>query len=109
MKKLVLIFSLFAFSATPLLNAANLTTVIEFSSVHPGDHSNLKELTAYKVTQVGGTAWSKAPVTAYYDKSANELHVGKLFFSVTKNPAYGQEKDGRSEFKYVAGGYYFNV
>lgn len=68
-----------------------------------------REITVYQIKQVGGRAWSKMAVSATYDSEANTIKVGKFTYSVTKNLAYGQSDDARGEFKYVAGGYYFNL
>ena len=68
-----------------------------------------REITVYQIKQVGGRAWSKTAVSATYDSEANTIKVGKFTYSVTKNLAYGQSDDARGEFKYVAGGYYFNL
>lgn len=67
------------------------------------------EITVYLIKQVGGRAWSKSAVSATYDRETNTIKVGKFTYSVTKNLAYGQSDDARGEFKYVAGGYYFNL
>ena len=73
-----------------------------------------RPITVYKVVQVGGNAWSKSAVSAYYSASENCIYVNEgrrknQYYSVSENRAYGQEKDGRAEYRYYAGGYYFNL
>lgn len=67
------------------------------------------EITVYLVKQVGGRAWSKSAVTAIYDSKEKTIKVGKFTYSINKNLAYGQSDDGRGEYMYVAGDYYFNL
>lgn len=77
----------------------------------PGD---AQPITVYKVVQVGGSAWSTSPVSAYYSSSENCIYVSEgrrknQPYTINENRAYGQPNDGRAEYRYVAGGYYFNL
>ncbi len=70
-------------------------------------------ITVYKVVQVGGT-WSRSPKSAYYSRSENCIYITEGSrknqpYTVTENRAYGQSNDGRAEYQYTAGGYYFNL
>lgn len=74
---------------------------------------NLPSITVYKIIGVNATC----TFTAKYSASENYIYVYErksgrsLWFSYTifNNRAYGQENDGRSSFRYVAGDYYFNL
>lgn len=73
-----------------------------------------RSITVYKVVQVGGNAWSTSAYSAYYSRSENCIYITEgrrqnQPYSVYENRAYGQSKDGRAEYRYTAGGYYFNL
>ena len=113
MKKLLLILALFMGSTSisvPYIQAAESS----YSSNNslPED---ARPITVYLVQQLrGGNAWSSSPKSAYYSASENRIYVNEGSrknqpYKVSENPAYGQEKDGRAEYRYTAGGYYFDL
>ena len=112
MKKIFLICVLLAGTsvATTLpLSAAESTYFA--SNELPNDAS---PITVYKVVQVGGNSWSNSPKSAYYSRSENCIYVKEgrrenQPYTITENRAYGQSNDGRAEYRYTAGGYYFNL
>lgn len=112
MKNLLLIFA-FILSSTyvsvPYLQAAESS----YSSINslPED---ARPITVYLVKQVGGYAWSNSPKSAYYSASENRIYIDEGSrknqpYTVYENRAYGQERDGRAEYRYTAGDYYFNL
>lgn len=106
MKKVIIIL------AAIICLSANANGSMRYSTdsyIHNASITAGTEITVYQMKQVGGQAWSKTAVTATYDSEANTIKVGKFTYSVTNNLAYGQSDDARGEFKYVAGGYYFNL
>lgn len=73
-----------------------------------------RTITVYKIVQVGGNAWSNNAKSAYYSRSENCIYIDEgqrknQPYTVTNNRAYGQSNDGRAEYQYTAGGYYFNL
>lgn len=112
MKKLLLIFALLmggnSFTAPYLLASES-----SYSSENrlPDD---AKPITVYLIKQVGGNAWSNNPKSAYYSASENRIYISEgnrknQPYTVHENRAYGQDKDGRADYRYTAGGYYFNL
>lgn len=81
----------------------------ESSSCVVASASAQQSITVYLIKQVGGNAWSTTSYKAIYDSDANTITVGKFTYNIHENRAYGQENDGRSEYRYVAGNYYFNL
>lgn len=95
----------------PSVNATQTVSTAYYTHPLPDD---AVKLTVYKVVQVGGNAWSTSPKDAYYSASENRIYVteGKRVnqpYNVTQNRAYGQDQDGRAEYRYTAGSYYFNL
>lgn len=75
--------------------------------------ADARSITVYKLVQLGNK-WSSSAKSAYYSASENCIYVneGKRKnqpYTVTKNPAYGQEGDYRAQYYYTAAGYYFNL
>lgn len=73
-----------------------------------------RELTVYSLVHISGTAWSSSPKSAYFSRSTNciyvtENNIKNIPYDVHENRAYGQDNDGRAAYRYVAGGYYFNL
>lgn len=73
-----------------------------------------RSITVYKVVKVGGNAWSSSPVSAIYSRSENSIYVNEgrrqnQPYTISANPAYKQQNDGRGEFRYRAGDYFFNL
>lgn len=111
MKKIILVCAL-------LLGGGVVTTVPVFASQSSVSASrelpaDARPITVYKVVQVGGT-WSTSSKSAYYSASENCIYVneGKRKnqpYTVSKNLAYGQSDDGRANYHYTAGGYYFDL
>lgn len=111
MKKVVLIFALVIGGLLPSLPVWAAETAYSTSRDLPDD---ARYITVYKVVQVGGNAWSTSSIGAYYSASENCIYVDEgarknQSYSVMENRAYGQSNDGRAEFRYEAGGYYFNL
>ena len=74
--------------------------------------ANTWEITVHYIKQVGGDAWSDATYTATYNPDYGqygEITVKGMSYTVRKNMAYGQDRDGRAPYMYVAGDYYFNL
>lgn len=72
--------------------------------------SELVKIQVYEFVRVGANgAYSRRTVNALYDASAQTIIVGKQPYTIHSNPAYGQENDYRSEYRYHAGNYYFNL
>ena len=112
MKKILLIFALLAGASV----ATSLPAVAAESTYSAGKElpDDARSITVYKVVQVGGNAWSNSPKSAYYSRSENCIYVNEgrrenQPYTVTQNRAYGQSNDGRAEYRYTAGGYYFNL
>lgn len=96
---------------TPSVNATHAISVVSPEKTLPDD---ARSITVYKLVHVGGNAWSTSPKDAYYSRSENCIYVteGRRVnqpYSVTENRAYGQSNDGRADYRYTAGGYYFNL
>ena len=111
MKKFILACALFIGSYSVATIPAYAVQTIYASQNLPDD---ARSITVYEIKQVGGNAWSSRTVSAYYSASENCIYVNEgrrknQPYSVIENRAYGQENDGRSEYKYYAGGYYFNL
>lgn len=112
MKKIFLICTLLVGAPVcSTLPAFATETTVAAAGELPDD---ARSITVYKVVQVGGNAWTNSPKSAYYSSSENCIYVneGKRKnqpYSVSANRAYGQENDGRAEYRYTAGGYYFNL
>ncbi len=73
-----------------------------------------REITVFKLVHISGNAWSASKKTAYYSRSENLLYIDEgqrknQTYTVNENRAYGQSNDGRAEYRYTAGGYYFNL
>lgn len=71
-------------------------------------------ITVHKLVHVGRNAWSSSSVSAYYSSSENCIYVNEgkrrnQSYTIFENRAYGQPNDGRAEYRYVAGEYYFNI
>lgn len=82
---------------------------MSFAAASAEDYTRLPQIDVYLVRQVGPTAWSTTPKKAYYDADNNWIYVGRQSYTIQENRAYGQENDGRASYRYVAGGYYFNL
>lgn len=108
MKKIILALALVC-STSVMVAVNSYKSVEESQEIYLASASQAREITVYLIKQVGGDAWSKAAYTALYDSDRNVIKVGRFEYTVHENRAYGQERDGRSEYKYVAGGYYFNL
>lgn len=115
MKKIILICAVLIGGSALCIPAVNATTVTATASAASNElPEDATSITVYKVVQVGGNAWSKSPKSAYYSSSTNCIYVteGRRVnqpYTVSENRAYGQENDGRGEFRYTAGGYYFDL
>lgn len=113
MKKFIICAALLAggFSIAPSINATEIVSMPSAAQALPEDAT---PITVYKVVQVSGNAWSTSAKSAYYSASENCIYVteGRRVnqpYSVSENRAYGQSQDGRGEYKYTAGGYYFDL
>lgn len=96
----------------PPINATKVPSSLTSSA--KGLPSDAQSITVYKVVQTGGTSWSTNPKNGYYSPSENCIYVSEGSranqpYTVTENRAYGQLNDGRSEYRYTAGGYFFNL
>ena len=73
---------------------------------------NTRNITVYLIKQVGGDAWSKSAVSGLYNPDYGkygEITIKGVTYTVHLNPAYGQERDGRADYRYYASDYYFNL
>lgn len=116
MKKLLVLCSLFtafivvnggykAFGSEAVCLSAN-----EEISLQASSDDNLPVIQVFKFTLVGRNgAYSKRQFDALYNANEGTIKVGKLVYTIHENRAYGQENDYRSEYRYVAGDYYFNL
>lgn len=73
-----------------------------------------KPITVYNVVQVAGNKWSTSSKSAHYSPSENCIYVteGRRVnqpYTVFENRFFGQEQDGRADYHYTAGGYYFDL
>ena len=115
MKKLILICAMLVGGLALSLPPINATQVASTTSAYASElPDDARSITVYKVVQVGGAAWSTSPKDAYYSSSEKCIYVteGRRVnqpYSVFENRAYGQPNDGRAEYRYTAGGYYFNI
>ena len=97
---------------TPAIDAAQIAPTHTVASVTLPDDA--KGITVYKVVQVAGNKWSTSPKSAYYSPSENCIYVTEgrrenQPYTVYENRAYGQSQDGRGDYHYTAGGYYFDL
>lgn len=112
MKKIILVCALlFGISAVYTTHMVAAESTYSSSRELPDD---ARSITVYKVVQVGGNAWSSSPKDAYYSRSENCIYVNEgrrknQPYTISENRAYGQSDDGRAEYRYTAGGYYFNL
>lgn len=106
MKKIV---TLFVAAICLSANAAGTFSASMNKFVQETTVAETRSITVYLVKQVGGGVWSKSSISATYDSERNVIKVGKFEYTIHENRAYGQEKDGRAEFKYQAGNYFFNL
>jgi len=115
MKKLILICTALAGGTAlfiPSVSATQVHSAISASVYELPDDA--RSITVYKIVQVSGSAWSTSPKDAYYSRSENCIYVTEgrqknQPYSITENRAYGQSNDGRAEYRYTAGGYFFNL
>ncbi len=75
--------------------------------------SNVIDITVYKLTKVGNTAWSETAKSARYNRDEHVIYIREgrheMTYNVNDNIAYNNSGDARSKYRYVAGGYYFNL
>lgn len=73
-----------------------------------------RSIQVVKFTKVGNNSYSSTYKDAYYSSTTNFIYVKEpgrdnQSYSVSKNPAYGQDGDYRANYEYTAGNYYFNL
>lgn len=112
MKKILLILALLLGGSS--VYTSSMVAAESSYSANKELPEDVREITVYKVVHVRGNAWSTSPKDAYYSKSENCIYVteGKRVhqpYTVYENLAYSQSNDGRAEYRYTAGGYYFNL
>ncbi|MBO8447473.1 MAG: hypothetical protein IAC32_07005 [Bacteroidetes bacterium] len=112
MKKFILICALLlGASAVYTTSMVAAESSYSYKTELPDD---ARPIRVFKIVQGGGNAWSTSQKDAYYSPSEHRIYVteGRRVnqpYEVHENRAYGQEKDGRAEYRYTAAGYYFNL
>jgi hypothetical protein len=74
--------------------------------------SSTREIPVYVLTNLGGGVYGQTQYTGIYNPDYGdygEITIKGQPYTVRLNPAYGQDKDYRADFRYYAGGYYFNL
>lgn len=108
MKKIFLTMLIGLFAIMPMAATESSVELTSFGQ-NKKDYSALPKITVYRIVQVGGTAWSKSSKEAYYDAQDNSIIVNGVALTIHENRAYGQENDGRADYRYQAGEYFFNL
>lgn len=110
MKKLILSLfigiSILPIYSEPILSTSPIISEIVSTKV---DYTQFPKKDVYLIKQVDGNKWSSAKKIGYYDADSNRMWIGGVDYNIHENRAYGQANDGRSEYQYEAGGYYFNL
>ena len=73
---------------------------------------NTRTITVYLIKQITGDVWSTSAVSGLYNPdygTYGEITIKGITYTVHLNPAYGQERDGRADYRYYASDYYFNL
>ena len=106
---LLLLLGLMTFNfVTPNTGVENSST--NYDEVVLAD--NTRTITVYMIKQVGGDAWATSTLSGLYNPDYGkygEITIKGMTYTVHLNPAYGQERDGRAEYRYYASDYYFNL
>lgn len=108
MKKTFLALLIGLFATMPMAATESSVESTSFSQ-NKKDYSELPKIKVYRIVQVGGSAWSKSSKDAYYDAQDNAIIVDGQPLTIHENRAYGQENDGRADYRYMAGDYFFNL
>ena len=109
MKSIFLLLGILSFNLSTLSGdvSSSLTSAEEVVLA-----DNTRYITVYYIKHVGGDAWSKSAVTGEYNPDYGkygEITIKGMTYTVHLNPAYGQDRDGRADYRYYASDYYFNL